>query len=303
MYFKEYDRCILCPRECGVNRNRGEKGVCGMSSELVLGRAALHMWEEPCLSGEKGSGTVFFSGCPLRCVYCQNHGLSRGREGVEVQPERLTEIFLELQQKGAHNINLVTGVHYAPHIVYSVREAHRRGLSIPMVYNSSGYESVSTLKMLDGTVDIYLPDFKYIENESAKCLSGAPDYPITAKKAIDEMLRQKPRPLFDETGLLKSGVLVRHLCLPSFSDESVKIMDYLHTYKDRIFLSIMSQYTPVKNVSGDLRLSKPLTGREYDKVVDHCIALGMENAYIQEGSAADESFIPCFDGEGVFPKK
>lgn len=299
MYFKEYDSCMLCPRKCGVNRNMDEVGFCKMTSALSIGRAALHMWEEPCISGNGGSGTVFFAGCPLKCVYCQNFDLSRAKTGKSVEAYRLTEIFLELQKKGAHNINLVTGVHFAPHIVYSVKEAKKRGLYIPVVYNSSGYETEETIDMLSDVVDVFMPDFKYMSSTIAKKLSAAPDYPQYARKALARMLKHKPHPIFDESRMLKSGVLVRHLCLPSFYEDSKEIVDYLHSFGDKIIISIMSQYTPTNNVKAIPPLNEKLKRSEYNTILDHCIDIGIDNAYIQEEGAAEESFIPCFDGEGV----
>ena len=293
-------KCYLCPRMCGVDRKNGELGFCSMPDEIYAARATLHMWEEPCISGDEGSGTVFFSGCNLKCVYCQNYSISRGESGKRITVERLSEIFLELQEKGANNINLVTGVHYADKIVKALDITKTKGLKIPVVYNSSGYENVDTLKMLEGYVDIYLPDFKYITSEKGEKYSKTKDYHKVTKKAIEEMVRQKPCVTFDERGIAKSGVIVRHMILPGQIEESKKIIEYLYKkYGNKIFMSIMNQYTPVETLELFPEISRKVTEKEYDEVVDYAISLGVENAYVQEGETQTESFIPDFDCEGV----
>ena len=300
MKYNQYNSCELCPRECRVNRNNKEKGFCGQSSTIRVGRAALHHWEEPCISGSRGSGTVFFSGCSLRCCYCQNFNLSRGKEGIEVAPEKLSEIFVRLQKEGAHNINLVTAEHFAPHIKSMVTEARKKGLSIPVILNSSGYVSEKTLEILKDVIDIYLVDFKYMYNLSAQKYSLASDYPEIVKKAIDKMVKFAGNKEFDSEGILTRGVLVRHLCLPSHTEESKNIIEYVYNkYGERVVLSIMSQYTPQKGSSKFIELSEKLTEEEYDNVIDFCINLGIEDAYIQDGESASESFIPQFNGEGI----
>ena len=207
--------CNLCPRQCGADRKNGKSGICGVSGKNILAaRAALHFWEEPCISGERESGTVFFSGCPLRCVYCQNYQIASTEVGMEISEERLKEIFLELQEKDAHNINLVTPTHYTPEIIRAIRKAKEQGLRLPIVYNCSGYEKVETLKMLKGIVNVYLTDFKYMEREAAVCYSKAPDYPEIARAALKEMMNQTGEAKFDENGIMQSGVIVRHLLLP-----------------------------------------------------------------------------------------
>lgn len=299
-HFKEYEKCTLCPRQCGIDRNKGKKGFCGETASLKVARAALHMWEEPCISGENGSGTVFFSGCTLKCSYCQNFDLSRNKCGKEITHNRLAEIFLELQDKGAHNINLVTGEHFAPHIKYAVNEAKKNGLKIPIVFNCGGYVSTSVLEYLSECIDIYLPDFKYFYSETAQMYSAAPDYREIAEKAINKMVSLQPRLVYDEKGILKRGVVVRHMCLPGRTQESKEILGYLYDkYVNNICVSIMNQYTPMENVKEDRLLKRKLSEYEYEKILDFCIALGIENAYIQEGGAAEESFIPKFDCEGV----
>ena len=298
--YKEYEKCMLCPRKCGVNRNNGEKGFCGQTAEIFVGRAALHMWEEPCISGEKGSGTVFFSGCNLRCCYCQNFRLSRGEEGVRTDTDNLVRTFLKLQNDGAHNINLVTGDHFAPHIKEAVLKARKKGLNIPIILNSSGYISVETVGFLGDIIDIYLVDFKYITPEISEKYSFAHDYPDVASAALDKMYALAGKPVFDEAGILKKGVVVRHLCLPGNVSDSKSVLSYVYKkYGDDVVISVMSQYTPFGDCKKHPEINRKLTEAEYDEIVDFCIDMGMENAFIQEGEAASESFIPDFDGDGV----
>lgn len=292
--------CTLCPRECHVDRTKGEYGYCKVTQELVVARAALHLWEEPCISGEEGSGTVFFSGCAMGCVYCQNYNIARGIAGKKITVERLAEIFLELQNKGANNINLVTPSHYVLQIIDALELARIRGLRIPIVYNSSGYEKAQTLRRLEGYVDIYLPDFKYMDPKPAIKYSNCCDYFQYACEAIREMVRQVGRAEFDERGMMKKGVIVRHLTLPGYKKDSKNIIKYLHdTYGDRIYISIMNQYTPIPEVVRIPELNRKITNEEYDDLVDYAIALGVENGFIQEGDTASESFIPEFNEEGV----
>ena len=296
-----YESCSLCPRSCGVNRNAGQKGRCGMSAALRVARAALHMWEEPPISGERGSGTVFFSGCPLSCVFCQNAEISHAADGKEIDIARLAEIFLELEEKGAHNINLVTGTHYVPHIVAALDTAKARGLAIPVLYNCGGYESVETLKMLRGYIDIYLPDFKYMDKKLATQYSLCPDYPERAKEALAEMVAQTGAPVFDSDGMLTRGTVVRHLVLPGCASDSIEVVRYLHeTYGDDIYISIMSQYTPSERLRARYpEIARKLTKYEYGKVVRFAEEIGVKNGFTQYGEAATESFIPKFDYEGV----
>ena len=292
--------CTLCPRECHVDRTAGKKGYCRATDELAVARAALHMWEEPCISGEEGSGTVFFSGCPLGCIYCQNHNISRGLAGKAITTERLAEIFLELQGKGANNINLVTPSHYVPQITEALDISRRKGLTIPIVYNCSGYEKVETLKLLEGYVDIYLPDLKYISYEPAAKYSNCRDYFPVAAKAIEEMVRQAEEARFDERGIMQKGVIVRHLALPGYLEDSKRIIKYLYeTYGNRIYISIMNQYTPIIMSDVYPELNRRITEEEYKELVDYAVELGVENGFIQEGETALESFIPEFNGEGV----
>ena len=301
MWKKLLKECRLCPRECGVDRSEGKKGYCGASNELKVARAALHMWEEPCISGEAGSGAVFFSGCPMRCRFCQNYSIAAARKGKVISIERLAQIFLELQEKGAANINLVTPTHYTLHIIKALDLAKENGLRIPVVYNSSGYEKTETLKLLRGYIDIYLPDFKYMDGLLAAAYSNAPDYPEYAKRALEEMVGQTgPLKLDEETGMARSGVIVRHLVLPGHVRNSKAVIQYLYeTYGDQIYISIMNQYTPMPQVTKDKLLGRKVTRREYEKVIDYALELGVENGFFQEGDVAEESFIPEFDSEGV----
>lgn len=301
---KYMDDCSLCPRNCHVNRSAGQRGYCGASATLKAARAALHMWEEPCISGTRGSGAVFFSGCNMHCVFCQNEQIAKGQFGIDLSVERFVEILLNLQEQGAANINLVTPTHFVPQIIQGLEQAKLRGLTIPVVYNSSGYESVGTLRQLDGLVDIYLPDMKYSRTETAAKYSTAPDYAEVAKRALQEMVRQAGAPEFDRDGMMRKGVIVRHLLLPGHVTEAKEVLDYLyHTYGDLIYISIMNQYTPLLSMRGldsvYPELNRKVTKREYDKVIDHALELGIRNAFVQEGETAAESYIPAFDGEGI----
>ncbi len=292
--------CTLCPRECRIDRTSGNKGYCRMTDELVVARAALHMWEEPCISGEEGSGAVFFSGCAMGCIYCQNHNIAKGLAGKKITIERLSDIFLELQEKKANNINLVTPTHYVPQIIDAIKIAHVKGLRIPIVYNCSGYEKVETLQLLEGYVDIYLPDFKYMDQQPAIKYSNCMDYFAYAAKAIKEMVRQTKEPKFDERGIMKQGVIVRHLTLPGFLEDSKNIIKYLYdTYGDRIYISILNQYTPLEMVKEYPELNRRIMEVEYEELIDFAIKLGVENGFIQEGETASDSFIPEFNEEGV----
>ena len=296
-------KCDLCPRKCLVDRKKGEKGICGQTENLKVARAALHFWEEPCISGDAGSGAVFFSGCPLHCVFCQNENIANGTVGKEISLERLVDIFLELQEKGANNINLVTPGHFVTQIVKALDQARREGLTLPVVYNTSSYETVDTIKMLDGYVDIYLPDFKYMSPVLSKKYSHASDYAEVAKAAIAEMVRQTGKAVFvngDEDNLILSGTIVRHLTLPGCMEDSMQILKYLHeTYGDTIYISIMNQFTPLSNLEKYPELNRKITDEEYETLVDYAIEIGIENGFIQEGDTAEESFIPAFDCEGV----
>lgn len=292
--------CRLCPRDCGADRAGGAFGYCRMPMEPHAARAALHYWEEPCISGAKGSGTVFFSGCTLRCVFCQNRKIAAGTAGEKISNERLSEIFLELQEQGAHNINLVTAGHFLPSVADALLQAKKRGLRVPVVYNTGGYEKAETLRMLEGLVDVWLPDYKYESRELAARYSHAPDYPVQVKKAIEEMVRQAGPPMFDKEGMLQSGVLVRHLVLPGCVPDSKDVLEILHdTWGEQIWVSILNQYTPLPHVRAYPELCRKVTEEEYEEVVDYALFLGMKQVYIQEGDCAKEHFIPDFDGRGL----
>lgn len=296
---KKINGCTVCPRKCNIDRTI-KKGRCGASDKIICARAALHYWEEPCISGDKGSGAVFFSGCPLRCVYCQNYDIANSKRGKEITLERLAEIFIELQQKGAHNINLVTPTHYSLEIIKAVNTARDKGLNIPIVYNCSGYESVGTLKMLKDTVDIYLTDFKYMDSSLAKRYSDAEDYTAIAKAALEEMMRQQGNPVFTDNGIMKKGVIVRHLLLPSQLENGKAVVKYVYEkYGDSLYLSLMNQYTPIRHFENFTELNRKVSKKEYDALVDYALSLGVENGFIQEGETAEESFIPDFDCQGV----
>lgn len=287
--------CNLCPRNCNVNREK-QVGFCGESNKVKIARADLHQWEEPCISGENGSGTVFFTGCSLKCVFCQNYQLSHENYGKEVSVEELSDIFLRLQERKAHNINLVTPTHFVPQIIEALKLARNNGLIIPIVYNTSSYESVETIKMLNGYVDVYLPDFKYFSNDLAKKYSGVSDYFENASNVVREMFNQVGEFVLDENGMIKRGMVLRHLILPGCADDSKRVIEYVYElFRDKIFISIMNQYTPLKNVKNFPEINRKITDEEYDEVIDFALNLGVENAFIQEGGTAKESFIPNFE--------
>lgn len=308
------EHCTLCPRRCGVNRAAGERGCCGAGETVRVARAALHPWEEPCISGSRGSGTVFFSHCTLGCVFCQNAPLSREGAGLEIGTGRLGEIFLELQAQGAANINLVTPDHDLPDIVWALLKAKEQGLCIPVVYNGSGYEKADVIAALEGLVDIFLTDFKYMDGELAGRLSHAGDYPEVAKRALEQMVKITGAPLFNEEGMMQRGVIVRHLLLPGHKKNAKAVLRYLwENYGDKIYISLMNQYTPMLQLTShsgnqkeleeaaqqEPQLMRKVTTREYEQVVDYALRLGITNAFIQEGDVAKESFIPDFDTTGV----
>ena len=296
----KYENCLLCPRKCGINRRTGQTGVCGVSSEIKVARAALHYWEEPCISGKRGSGAVFFSGCSLHCVFCQNREISDGKEGKVISKERLSDIFIELAGKGANNINLVTPGQYIPDIVWAVNDAKSRGMKLPIIYNTSGYENVTELKLLEGIVDVYLPDFKYMDSTLSAMYSRAKDYPSVAKQVLSEMVRQQPDVVIDDaTGLIQKGVIVRQLLLPGHVNDAKAVLKYLYdTYHDHVYISMMSQFTPIA-LKDYPEINRTVTKREYERLVNYALEIGITNAFIQEGDVAKDSFIPAFDCEGV----
>ena len=316
--------CDLCPRQCEVERKSGERGFCGMTEEITVARVAPHYWEEPCISGEAGSGTVFFSGCNLRCVYCQNHKIAAGRTGKPMSIRELSAAFLSLQEMGCHNINLVTPSHYIPQIREALCQAK---LTVPVVYNTSSYECVQSLRQMEGLVDIYLADLKYLDAGLAKKYSHAADYPETAKAAIAEMVRQaggityvsetaepegskdlgksgtehkteviRNATEYPDGALMKRGVIVRHLLLPGQVEEAKNVLRYLYdTYGDTIAISILNQYTPLPHVEAYPELNRPVTEEEYDEVVEYALELGIGHGFLQDGQAVGESFIPEFE--------
>ena len=294
------ERCELCPRRCGANRLAEKNGFCGGGKEVKVARAALHFWEEPCISGEEGSGTVFFSGCTMRCVFCQNREISRGEAGKLVSIERLAEIFLELQGKGANNINLVTPMHYAPQITAALDIARKNGLHLPIVWNTGGWELPESVEAVKNYSDIWLTDFKYFDNSLAEKFSNAKNYFENASASLKKMLDQTGEPVFDDDGMMKKGIIVRHLVLPGHTDDSKKVLRWLwENFGDKIWISIMNQYTPLCSEEKFPELSRKVTNDEYDEVVDFAVSLGIENAFVQDGEAVSESFIPPFDLEGV----
>ena len=304
---EKMSHCTICPRRCGTDRQAGRKGFCGVPAQLYVARAALHFWEEPCISGKNGSGTVFFGGCNLRCVYCQNREVAEAHVGIPITLDRLIEIFFELEAQNANNINLVTPTPYFPQIAFAAAEAKRQGLKIPFVCNCGGYEDPETLRILDGIIDIYLTDFKYMDQDPAKRYSSAGDYSLWAGRALKEMVRQCPEPVFgpeagNESGIImKRGVIVRHLLLPGLVKNAERVVSYVYnTYGDSVFLSLMSQYTPFSDTAEKYpEIGRTVTKRSYERLVDFALGLGVKNAYIQEGGTAKESFIPRFDGQGV----
>ena len=288
------NNCRLCPRNCGVNRDNGEVGYCGCGKDMVIARYSLHMWEEPCISGTEGSGTIFFSHCNLKCLFCQNYDISTLNKGKIVSIEEFSDICIRLQKSGANNINLVTGTMYVPMIVEGIKLAKKKGLIIPIIYNTSGYDNVDTIKMLDGIVDVYLPDLKYYDDKLAYKYSNCKEYFKYASLAIEEMYKQVGGPIFDDKGIIKSGVIVRHLMLPNNFVDSKRIIKYLYnTYGDNIIISIMNQYTPIRNLKYK-ELNSKVRDIDYDKLINYAYDLGIRRAYIQEGDTQMMSFVPDF---------
>ncbi len=296
--YNKYTECRLCARECGVDRTRGERGFCQSGSEVRIARAALHAWEEPPISATRGSGTIFFVGCSLGCTFCQNREISRTNtkceQGIPVTPERLSDIMLSIERDGAHNINFVTPTHFAPSVISVTKKARAEGLKIPIVYNTGSYDSLETIRSLDGIVDIYLLDYKFHRESTAKALAHAQNYPEVARAVIREAHAQKPTPIFDANGIMQSGVIVRILLLPGHLAEAKLSVKYLYeTYGDSIYISLMNQYTPMPNMQSPL--NRRVTRAEYDELVDYALARGVKNAFIQSEGTADESYIPPFN--------
>ena len=301
-YYDLYKNCTLCPRNCQADRLGGKTGFCKAPADMHIARAALHMWEEPCISGGQGSGAVFFAGCNAGCVFCQNHEISQYiNSGAKVSTDRLTEIFFELKEKKADNINLVTADVYIPSIAYAIEDAKNKGFDLPFIFNTSSYIKVSSLKILDGLIDVYLPDHKFYTSKSSVRYMHAKDYPQTAFSAIEEMYRQTGACLFDEKGLIKKGTIVRHMLMPGGLLEAKLILKRLFDeYGNDVYFSIMSQYTPIEDQLKDHEeINRKVSGREYDELIEYALSIGIKNAWMQEGEAAKESFIPAFDLSGV----
>lgn len=292
-------KCCLCPIKCGADR-KNSKGYCGGYENAKVALVSIHKWEEPSISGTKGSGTVFFSGCNMRCVFCQNHEISHSNFGKEISNERLAEIFIEQQNRNVHNINLVSGGHYIKNIVNALKLAKANGLAIPVVYNSNGYETVESLKMLNGLIDIYIPDIKYYSDEFAIKYSSAPNYFKTALNAVKEMYRQVGKNIFDDNGIMQKGIIIRHLVLPSLKNDSMKVMDAIkESFGDNVYVSIMSQYVPVYRASEFKEINRRITTYEYEKVTDYFLEIGLKNGYVQKRTSATSDYTPTFDLSGV----
>ena len=289
------ENCRLCPHHCSVNRLAGERGYCGAGKAVKVARASLHHWEEPCLSGDRGSGTVFFSYCTMRCLFCQN-ALYHGDKGEEVFPEQLGRVFLALQEQKAHNINLVTPSHYLPQIISAIRFARTNGLILPVVYNTGGYDAVQSIERLKSDVSIFLPDFKYFDDRYAQAYSGVSDYFQYASSSIEQMVKQTGPAQFDENGIMLKGVIIRHLVLPGLVQDSKKVIAYLYkTFGDDVYISLMNQYTPIHPIQNHPELNKTIDPDDYNLLVDYALSLGVENGFIQEEGTVGESFIPDFD--------
>lgn len=294
------DECKLCHRNCKVNRNHNKVGFCKASDKIKIARAALHHWEEPPISRKNGSGTVFFSYCNLNCVFCQNHEISQEFNGMEVSLKRLAEIFLELQDQGANNINLVTPTHYVPQIIEALKISKSNGLNIPILYNTNSYDSIETIKALDGYIDVYLPDFKYFNDKYAIKYSKVNNYASTSIEVIDEMLNQVGRPEFNSNGCITKGVIVRHLMLPGLLFDSKKVIDLLYNrYKNNIYISLMNQYVPMFKACDYPEINKSLNPKHYDSLINYALDIGVQNGFIQDEGTNTSAFTPTFNLKGV----
>lgn len=292
-------KCKLCPLECGTDRYK-KNGLCGAGSEVIAAKAFLHHWEEPCISGEAGSGTIFFSGCNMKCVFCQNYQISQEHYGKKITTGRLADIMLELQSQGALNINLVSPGPYALHIIEAVSSAREQGMSLPIIYNTNGYDSVETVEMLKGTADIYLPDIKYYSDNYAVRYSGAKEYFRHASAAVLKMFEQVGNPVFDENGIMQKGLLIRHLILPELIQDSKKILKWIRdNIGQQAYVSLMCQYTPMYGACEHEEINRRLEDWEYDLVIDYFFKTGLENGFIQEHSSATEDYTPDFDLSGI----
>lgn len=297
---KILNNCNLCIRNCSIDRNSGKVGFCNSSNKLRVAKAYLHLWEEPCISGKNGSGTVFFSNCNLKCVFCQNHIISNDGLGKEISIERLSEIFLELQEKGAHNINLVTPTHYVPQIIEALNIAKNKGLYLPIIYNTNGIDSLDTIKKLNGYIDVYLPDFKYFNDKYSLKYSKIKGYSKNLLTILEEMFNQVDKPIFNENGIIQKGVIIRHLMLPGLLFDSKKVIDTIYNkFGNKVYISLMNQYTPMYDSIKYPEINKPLNPKHYDSLIDYSIELGVKNGFIQDTGTNSKSFIPDFNNEGV----
>lgn len=292
--------CNLCIRRCNIDRINGEIGFCRATDRVKIARASLHMWEEPPISGDVGSGTVFFSNCNLKCVFCQNHEISQESVGIDITIERLADIFLELQDKNAANINLVTPTHYVPHIIEAIDIARAKGLSIPILYNTNSYDSVETIKLLKGYIDVYLPDFKYFNDKYAIKYSNAPRYEENIIPVLKEMYNQVGPVQFDNNGFITKGIIIRHLMLPGLLFDSKKILDKIYSvFQDNVYISIMNQYTPMFNASKYPEIDKSLNPKHYDSLIDYASSIGITKGFIQESGTNSTAYVPNFNFEGI----
>lgn len=299
-YMNELDSCILCFRKCRVSRTKGILGYCKAGVDLKVARAELHFWEEPCISGENGSGTVFFSHCNLSCVFCQNHEISQDYNGKIVSIDRLSKIFLELQAKKANNINLVTPTHYVPQIIEAIKIAKSNGLSIPIVYNSNGYDSIETIRLLEGYIDVYLPDFKYFNDKYALKYSDSNNYHDNVISILKEMFKQVGEVEFDDNGIVKKGLIIRHLMLPGLLFDSKKVLDEIYSiFSDSVYISLMNQYTPLNKAFKFPEINKSLNPKHYDSLIDYAVSIGITKGFIQKSGTDSNTFVPKFNNEGV----
>lgn len=293
---KELDECKICPHKCKINRNEGKIGRCRAGKDVKIALASIHNYEEPCISGKNGSGTVFFSNCNLNCIYCQNYEISQLGKGKEISTKHLAEIFIKQQNKNVNNINLVTPTMYVPQIIEAIRIARKNGLKIPIIYNSNGYENVETIKMLDGYIDIYLPDLKYYSNEISKKYSNVDNYFETAVAAIKEMQKQVGNPVFDENGIIKKGVIIRHLILPNHILNTKNILKYIkESFDENTYISVMAQYFPTYKAKENDKINRKITNKEYKEVEEYLYCLNLKNGYIQELGDHEEEYVPTFD--------
>lgn len=296
----ELKSCKLCPRNCSINRLKGELGFCGANNNIKVAKVSLHKWEEPCISGSRGSGTIFFSNCNLKCVFCQNHTISSENFGREISTERLSDIFLEQQKRGAHNINLVSPIHYIPQIKSALYMAKSRGLNLPVLFNTNSYANLQSIKSLNGYIDVYLPDLKYFDDKYAIKYSNTPDYFKYASRNIAEMIQQVGKATFNKDGIIIHGVIIRHLMLPGLLFDSKKIIDYImKNFSDSVYISLMNQYTPMYKVYKFPELNRPLNPKHYSSMIDYCISIGLNHGFIQESGTSSENFVPDFNLDGI----